>query len=144
MPVRWKEVLSTAWKKIELGTRVKHRASAYEGWIGGWTDNRQSFEGNKVNPDGMQCRVYIHQHHSFRFAAEEDLEVYDDLTGVLDRTKLDFEHPIGGDEFSQLPISCRILALGLYRARPLLKSSPEYLFHTNRIDGLKQEWEHNT
>jgi hypothetical protein len=119
----------------------------YEGWIAGWTDDRRLFDGHKTNPDEKtQCRIYIHRDRTYRCAAEEDLEVCNDLEEALDRTKLNEGDGIfiGSEDFSQLPIPCWIWTLGPYHARPLVKRSrAKDHTHTNRINDLKRELEHD-
>lgn len=121
------------WKKIPLGTRVRHRTRKYEGWIdGGWT------------PDGTQCRVYIHSSGEKVLSAQNDLEVCNDIAEVVDVSTLDqtLTVPIGPGDFRQVPIFCQIWTLGWYHARPLLKtSSGKDLPHTSRINSLKLESE---
>lgn len=122
-----------AWEKIPLGARVRHRSEGYEGWIDGWTD-----------PDRIQCRIFIHQDRTYRFAAETDLEVCGDIAGVIDVSKLDqtLTFPILREDFKSVPIFCTIWTLGLYHARPMLKSSRvKDLTLTSRINSLKQEFE---
>lgn len=120
-----------ALEKIPLGTRVRHCSEGYEGWIHGWKGN-----------DTTQCRIYVHQDPTYRFAAEADLEVCNDIAGVIDVSKLDEKIIIGTNDFGLVPIFCTIWTLGLYYARPLLKSSRgKDLAHTIRINSLKQELE---
>ena len=129
--------------EIPLGTRVKHRIKGYEGWIAGWTDDRRLFDGHKTNSDKKtQCRIYIHRDRTHRCAAEEDLEVCNDLAGVLDHAKLAPANRvfIGGEDFGQMPVCCWIWTLGEYRARPLLKGHGVNDL-TIRINNLKQELE---
>lgn len=109
--------------KIPLGTRVRHLFNRYEGWIVGWTDRRESFEGQKTNPDGKQCRIYIHKGGKYRCSAEEDLDVCNDIDEIMDPPEIDerYKLSIGGTDFAQMPVPCTIWTLGLYHARPLLR-----------------------
>ena len=109
--------------KIPLGTRVRHRFHGYEGWIAGWTDQRELFEGQKTNPDRKQCSIYIHKDGRYRYSAEEDLEVSNDIASVMAPPEIDdhYKLSIGQTDFPQIPISCTIWTLGLYHARPLLR-----------------------
>jgi hypothetical protein len=121
------------WKKIPLGTRVRHCTKRYEGWIdGGWTS------------DGTQCQVYIHSSGEKVLSAQNDLEVCNDIAEVMDVSTLDQTLTvfIGPGQFSQVPIFCQIWTLGWYHARPLLRrTSFRNLDHTQRINSLKQAFE---
>ncbi len=131
------------WKKLLNGTRVRHRSKGYEGWIVCLTDERQFFEGPKVNPDGeSQYHIYVHKNGKRRSSAEEDLEVCNDIEGVLKASELDNKPKtcIGSEDFASMPVSCTIWTLGPYHARSLLRSGirSEDLKHTHQINSLKQ------
>lgn len=129
--------------KIPPWTRVKHRTKGYVGWIAGSTDDRRLFDGHKTNPDEKtQCRIYTQLDHTYRHAAEEDLEVCNDLAGVLDESKLNTDNKVSvtREDFWQVPIPSWIWTLGPYHARPLVKRhGANHL--TIRINSLKQELE---
>lgn len=121
------------WKKIPLGTRVRHCTKRYEGWIdGGWTS------------DGTQCLVYIHSSGEKVLCPQDDLEVCNDIADIMDVSTFDqaLTVIIGTGDFRPVPIYCEIRTLGWYHARPLLRKSPGTdLINTYRINSLKLAFE---
>lgn len=117
------EAATAMWKRIPDGTWVVHLEKGYEGWIDGQTSLKNLHDGPDFNPDHhSQYRIRVCEEGKFRFAAERNLKILNDINEVfIDATRLQ-RKSIERQNFKEL-FPGLIWYLDRYHARPDLARS---------------------